>query len=136
MGNISENERGMRKILIVDDEPNNRFLMEDLLSVYRSQGIELLFAEDGEEALKLIVTQDPQIVFLDVVLPERDGYDVCRYIRQELQKKNSYIVLLTAKSRESDSDRAMEMGADEMIRKPFKAQALFDVVNKVFGTRS
>lgn len=123
----------MPKILVVDDEPNNRLLMEDLLSIYRDRGIELLFAEDGQEALDAMEEHHPEIVFLDVVLPERDGYDVCATVRKKMQGNDIHIILLTAKSKETERARAMAAGADGMIQKPFKAQAVFDVVLKVLG---
>jgi len=123
----------MAKILVVDDEPNNRFLMEVILKVFQDKGVEILYASDGKEGLEMITRENPQLVFLDVMLPEMDGYEVCAMVKKTLKRSDIHIILLTARSRDSIQNKAWEVGADQTILKPFKVQTIVEAAQKVLG---
>ncbi len=119
-----------KKILIVDDEVHIRLLIEQTLEDLEEQGVEILTAENGEEAIRMILEEKPQIVFLDVMIPKINGFDVCRTIKQEKCLEGVYIVLLTAKGQEYDRQMGMEAGADAYITKPFNPDELLDFTLK------
>ncbi len=89
-----------KKILIVDDEPNIRILLEQALEKLEDEGVELLIAENGEEALMMIIAEKPNLVFLDVMMPKKNGLEVCQIVKHELNIKDIYIIMLTAKGQE------------------------------------
>lgn len=126
----------MPKILIVDDEPLMRDLIEQSLEGLEDCGVELLTAEDGLSAVDLIERERPDIVFLDVMMPRMNGFEVCSIIRQELSLKNVYVVMLTAKGQEIDKRKARELGADAYITKPFKVDDIYDKAIEVLKIRT
>jgi two-component system alkaline phosphatase synthesis response regulator PhoP len=108
-----------KKILIVDDEPHIRLLLEQTLEDLEEEGVELLIADNGEEALNTIKTEKPDLVFLDVMMPKMNGFDVCNAVKNELSIKGVYIIMLTAKGQEFDKHKGKEVGADLYMTKPF-----------------
>ena len=108
-----------KKILIVDDEPYIRLLLEQTLEDLEDEGVELLTADNGEEALDAIKTEKPDLVFLDVMMPKMNGFDVCNAVKNELSIKGIYIIMLTAKGQEFDKLNGKEVGADLYMTKPF-----------------
>ncbi|NEO87604.1 MAG: response regulator transcription factor [Spirulina sp. SIO3F2] len=110
----------MKKILIVDDEPNIRILMEQTLEDLEDEGVELLIAENGQEALETIQSEEPNLVFLDVMMPKMNGLDVCRTVKHELGLTQVYIIMLTAKGQEFDKQKGLEVGANLYMTKPFR----------------
>ncbi len=85
-----------RRILIVDDEAHIRLLIEQTLEELEDEGVEILTAENGEEALEMIRAEKPNLVFLDVMLPKMNGFDVCQRVKHELGMHDVYVVMLTA----------------------------------------
>lgn len=112
-------------VLVVDDEPNIVLSFEFLL---KQVGYDVRVARDGEQALASIAEVKPGLVLLDVMMPKRDGYDVCRTIRANPDWADVRIIMLTAKGAEADRQKGLEVGADEYITKPFSTR---DVVEKV-----
>lgn len=108
-----------KKILIVDDEPHIRLLLEQTLEDLEDEGVELLTADNGEQALDTIKTEKPDLVFLDVMMPKMNGFDVCNAVKNELSIKDVYIIMLTAKGQEFDKLKGKEVGADLYMTKPF-----------------
>ncbi len=108
-----------KKILIVDDEPHIRLLLEQTLEDLEDEGVELLTADNGEEALNTIREEKPDLVFLDVMMPKMNGFDVCNAVKNELSLRNVYIIMLTAKGQEFDKLKGREAGADLYMTKPF-----------------
>jgi len=108
-----------KKILIVDDEPFILTLLEETLEDFEDEGVTLLTARNGEDALRLAQTERPDLVFLDVMMPRLSGYDVCRRIKEDASLSNTYVILLTARGQEMDRERGIDVGADEYITKPF-----------------
>jgi len=121
------------KILIVDDEAHLRMLIQQALEDLEDQGVELLTASDGEEALALIQAEAPQLVFLDVMMPKLSGFDVCSRVKRTLGMKDVHVVLLTAKGQEFDKQKGMEAGADVYMTKPFDPDALLEKARTVLG---
>ncbi|MDP8966395.1 MAG: response regulator [Cyanobacteriota bacterium] len=108
-----------KKILIVDDEPHIRLLLEQTLEDLEDEGVQLLIADNGEEALDTIKAEKPDLVFLDVMMPKMNGFDVCNAVKNELSIKGVYIIMLTAKGQEFDKLKGKEVGADLYMTKPF-----------------
>lgn len=123
------------KILIVDDEPHIRMLIEQTLEELEDDGVEFLTAENGEIALQIIQKENPQLVFLDVMMPKMNGMEVCRKIKKELQLKDVFIVLLTAKGQELDRQKGYEVGADIYMTKPFDPEAILSKAKEVLGLK-
>lgn len=106
------------KILVVDDELSIRQILETRLSI---RGYTVILAEDGEEALSLYRSEQPNLVILDIMLPKIDGYEVCSEIRKESQVP---IIMLTALGDISDRVMGLELGADDYVMKPFSPKEL------------
>jgi two-component system, OmpR family, alkaline phosphatase synthesis response regulator PhoP len=123
----------MKKILIVDDEPHLRMLIQQALEDLEDDGVELLTATNGEEALETIREEQPNLVFLDVMMPKKNGFDVCHSVKKELGLGHIHIILLTAKGQEFDRQRGQEVGADLYMTKPFDPDALLEKARSVLG---
>lgn len=122
-----------QSILIVDDEPHLRMLLHQTLEELEDEGVELLTAANGEDALATIQSARPRLVFLDVMMPKLSGFDVCERAKKTLGLDDVYIVLLTAKGQEFDRQKGMEVGADLYMTKPFDPDALLDKARSVLG---
>jgi two-component system alkaline phosphatase synthesis response regulator PhoP len=120
-------------ILIVDDEAHLRMLIQQTLEELEDEGVELLTAANGEEALEKIEAEKPQLVFLDVMMPKLSGSDVCQRVKKTLGLDDVYIVLLTAKGQEFDRQKGQEVGADVYMTKPFDPDALLEKAREVLG---
>ena len=121
------------KTLIVDDEAFIRLLIEQTLEDLEDQGVQLFTADNGEQALNLIKTERPQLVFLDVMMPKMNGFEVCQAVKEELGFSDITIVLLTAKGQELDKQKGVEVGADLYLTKPFDPDELLDLAEQVLG---
>jgi len=119
------------KILAVDDEVHIRLLLEQTLEELEDQGIELLMAQDGEEALAIITSEQPDLVILDVMMPKIDGFEVCDTVKNKLGMEKVYILMLTAKGQEFDKQRGEQVGADLYMTKPFDPDELLAKVIRV-----
>ena len=122
-----------RTILIVDDEAHIRMLIQQTLEDLEDEGVTLLTATNGEEALALIESARPNLVFLDVMMPKVSGFDVCDRAKHALGLTGIYIVLLTAKGQEFDRQKGQEVGADLYMTKPFDPDALLAKARDVLG---
>jgi two-component system, OmpR family, alkaline phosphatase synthesis response regulator PhoP len=122
-----------QKILIVDDEPHIRMLIEQTLEDLEGDGVSFFTAANGEEALEIIQEEKPQLVFLDVMMPKLNGMEVCRKVKKELGMENVFIILLTAKGQELDRQRGQEVGADVYMTKPFDPEVLLSKARSVLG---
>ena len=121
------------KILIVDDEAHIRMLIEQTLEELEDDGVEFLTAENGEIALEIIQKENPKLVFLDVMMPKMNGMEVCRRVKKDLELKDVFIVLLTAKGQELDRQRGQEVGADVYMTKPFDPEIILSKAKEVLG---
>lgn len=121
------------KVLIVDDEAHIRLLIEQTLEELEDEGVELFTASNGAEALDIIEEEQPNLIFLDVMMPKVNGFDVCQKVKHDLGLKNIYIVMLTAKGQEFDKQKGQEVGADIYMTKPFDPDELYDKALEVLG---
>ena len=120
------------KVLIVDDEPN---IVTSLEFLMRRRGYETRVAADGDLALEEAERFQPDIVLLDVMLPRRDGFEVCQQLRAT-GRSDLKIVMLTAKGRETEIAKGMAMGADAYVTKPFSTRELVDQVARLLESGS
>jgi len=122
-----------RKLLIADDETHIRLLLEQTFEDLQDEGVELLFAANGREALECIQAERPQLVFLDVMMPYLNGVEVCARIKNDETMKGIYIILLTAKGQEVDRQQGGQAGADQYLTKPFDPDFLLKIARNVLG---
>ena len=104
------------KILIVDDNPVNRRL---LLGILAKEGYELLEAVDGEEAVQVAVRELPDLILLDIMMPKKDGYEVCRELKSDSRFAAIPIIFLSAMAETKDKIKGLEMGGADYVTKPF-----------------
>ena len=104
------------KVLVCDDEP---FILKALTFIVKKEGHTVLEARNGEEALEAIRAQKPSLVFLDVMMPKKNGYEVLEEVRSDPAIKGTFIILLTAKGQDSDREKGLALGANEFMTKPF-----------------
>jgi DNA-binding response OmpR family regulator len=114
-----------QKILVVDDSPTELTLMSMPL---REAGYWVVTAVDGEDAINKVISENPDLVILDVVMPKKNGFQVCREIRTRLGKEKLPVIMLTTKNEASDKFWGLKQGANEYMSKPFKGE---DLVAKV-----
>ena len=110
-----------KRILIVDDEPNIVVSLEYLM---KREGFDTSVAVDGEEALRAVAEQAPDLVILDVMLPKLNGFEVCRRLRAEERWRGTRILMLTAKGRDTEVEKGLGLGADAYVTKPFSTKDL------------
>ena len=122
-----------KKILIVDDESHIRLLLAQTLEELEEEGVELLTAENGEQAFETIKTERPTLVFLDVMMPKMNGFDVCKTVKRELEITDIYIILLTAKGQEFDKQKGKDVGADLYMTKPFDPDEVLEKSREILS---
>jgi DNA-binding response OmpR family regulator len=115
-------------ILIVDDEPNIVMSLEFLM---RKSGYQVSIARNGTEALDAVDRTAFNVVLLDVMMPDVDGYQVCRYLRQRPDRAGTRVIFLSAKSKEADIQKGYDAGADLYIPKPFSTRQLMEKVKEL-----
>ena len=120
-------------ILVVEDEPN---IVESLSFLMKKAGFIVRVARDGNTAIRTIESAAPDLVLLDIMMPRRDGYEVCRTIRANPDWDHVRIILLSAKGRDLDRRKGLELGADDYITKPFSTREIVARVQEILGTKS
>ena len=113
-----------RLILVADDEPHIRLLIEQSLEDLADDGVEILTVGDGATALEKIQERRPALVVLDAMMPRMSGFDVCNAVKKELAMDDVFVIILTAKGQEYDRQRGAEVGADLYMTKPFDPDEL------------
>ncbi|ABM62665.1 response regulator transcription factor [Halorhodospira halophila] len=119
-----------QEILIVDDEDNIVLSLEFLM---KQAGFEVRTAQDGEQAIEALEARIPDLVLLDVMMPRKDGYEVCQEIRQRSEWAHLPVVMLTAKGRDVEREKGLAMGADDYITKPFSTQEVVETVQHILA---
>ena len=114
-----------RRILIVDDEPN---IVTSLEFLMRGSSYEVRVARNGEEALRRAESFRPDLVLLDVMMPQRSGFEVCQKIRENPALRDVKIIMLTAKGSNAERDRGLNFGANAYVTKPFSTNELMNTV--------
>ena len=123
----------MTTVLIVDDEPNIRTLIEQALEDLTNEKIKIVTAADGDEDIKKIHDREPRLVFLDVMMPKRNGFDVCRAIKTELGLPGTFVVMLHARGQSYDRKAGADAGADLYLTKPFDPDVLLGHAREALG---
>ena len=119
-----------KKILVVDDEMHIIRIVKYKLE---SAGYQVLTALNGADALKIAKEDKPALMFLDIMMPGINGYEVCSQLKNNPDTRNIIIIMLTAKGQESDKIKGLEVGVDEYITKPFSPQDLLDRARDLLG---
>ena len=122
----------MPKILIADDEPSLRLLVKATLSANKS--FEIIEAVDGNEALLKAQNESPDLILLDVMMPNLSGFEVCERLKNDPKTKKTIIIMLTAKGQQSDRDWAISVGTDYFLTKPFSPIELYNLIEKILST--
>lgn len=117
-------------ILIVDDEP---YIQRSLSFVLKKEGYEVETASNGKEGLEKALMLKPRLIFLDVMMPELNGFNACKAIKSEDSLKESYVIFLTGKGQEVDRELGLQVGADEFLSKPFSPMEIVEKVKGILG---
>lgn len=117
-----------KTILVVDDSPTQ---MKMMTAALQGKGYKIITAADGEEALEKANKEQPDLMLLDVILPKKNGFQVCRQLKTTPDTKNIKVILVTTKSQDTDRFWGLKQGADEYITKPFEDAELQRVVAKL-----
>ena len=119
-----------RRILVCDDEP---FILKALTFIVRKEGHTVLEARNGEEAVAKIRAEKPDLVFLDLMMPKKNGYEVLEEVRADPAIASTYVILLTAKGQDSDRERGLAMGANEFMTKPFSPAVILQRLREILA---
>ena len=123
----------MPTVLIADDEQHIRLLIEQTLEELEDEGVELQTASDGEMALDAARQHRPELVFLDVMMPKANGFEVCRAIKHDPELARTTVVMLTAKGQAYDREEGLAAGADRYLTKPFDPDELLEIAREALG---
>ena len=114
-------------VLVVDDEPNIALSLDYLM---KGEGFEVRVARDGEAALEALRERMPDVMLLDVMMPKRDGYEVCQTVRANPEWNGLRIIMLTARGRAIEQEKGLALGADDYITKPFSTREVVERVRQ------
>ncbi len=114
-------------VLVVDDEPNIVVSLEFLM---KQAGYDVRVARNGDEALKAVSERTPDLILLDVMMPKRNGFDVCQTLRADPRWRDVRIIMLTAKGRDVEREKGLALGADDYITKPFSTREVMERVRR------
>ena len=123
----------MYKVLIADDEHNIRHILDFSL---HAEGFDVIAVDNGEDAFSLAVSELPDLVILDVMMPGQGGIETCRQIKDDQRTAAIPVILLTARGSREDRDKGSQAGADEYITKPFSPAKVINVVQNFLGVAS
>ena len=115
----------MKKILLVDDEPN---ILMTLEYTFKKNNFRVFIARDGQEALDILQTQLPEIIILDIMMPNIDGYETLKQIKKNKRLTHCKVIFLSAKNKEKDIEKGLMLGADLYVSKPFSIKKLVEQV--------
>ena len=119
-----------RKILIVDDEPN---IVMSLEYAFKKKDFEVFIARDGTEALEIAEKELPSVILLDVMMPQLDGYETLRRLRQNIKLKETKVIFLSAKTKQADIEKGKRLGADDYMTKPFSIKKVIKSVEQMIA---
>ena len=120
----------IKRVLVVDDEPNIVMSLEFLM---RRAGFEVQVARNGREAIAALEGPPPDLMLLDVMMPEFDGYEVCERVRAREEWRATKIIMLTARGRDAERERGLKVGADAYVTKPFSTRELVEQAKRILG---
>lgn len=122
-----------RKILIVDDEPN---IVMSLEYAFKKKEFQVFVARDGTEALEIAEAHKPDIILLDIMMPQMDGYETLRQVRKNKDLDHTKVIFLSAKSTMTDIKKGMEIGAERYITKPFSVKKILSEVEDMISKKN
>jgi len=120
----------MQKILIVDDEPN---IVMTLEYAFKKNNFEVYIARDGSEALNILEHHIPEVVLLDIMMPNVDGYETLKTIKENPLLQHTKVVFVSAKNKASDIEKGLKLGADRYITKPFSVKKIVSEIQELLG---
>ena len=118
----------MRRILIVDDEPN---IVMSLEYIFKKENFEVFIARDGEEAIQIAEDKLPDVILLDIMMPNVDGYQVLKHLKNDSKLEDIKVIFLSAKNKVSDIELGLQLGADKYVSKPFSIKKLVKEVKQL-----
>lgn len=124
---------GKKRILVVDDEPG---ITATLRARLEASGYEVLLASDGESGLQQAREEKPDLILLDIMLPKRDGYSICRLLKFDNRFQHIPVIMLTARTQERDRSLGRKTGADAYVTKPFDTAQLLDTIRRLLDARA
>jgi CheY-like chemotaxis protein len=122
-----------KKVLIVEDQPDSRRLLQDILQRFHAYGVEVSVARDGTEAWDHIQKNKPDLILLDLMMPGMSGLDVCRAVKADPGLATAHIIVVSAKVQQEDRREAARAGADEFLTKPYDVNAVIERVQMALG---
>ena len=120
----------MKKILLVDDEPN---IIMSLEYTFKKNNFQVFIARDGQEALEILKTEQPDLIILDIMMPNVDGYATIEAVRKDEKLSNCKVIFLSAKNKESDIEKGLALGADAYMTKPFSIKKVVEKVEELLS---
>jgi DNA-binding response OmpR family regulator len=121
----------LKKILVVDDDP---YILMSLEFLMKKNGYGVMVARNGTEALDIVGKQMPDVVLLDIMMPDVDGYEICKHIKKTARLKHTKVVFMSAKSKEADIQKGYDLGASLYITKPFSTRELVKQIKELLNT--
>jgi two-component system alkaline phosphatase synthesis response regulator PhoP len=122
-----------KKVLIAEDQPDGRQLLLDILEGFEDRGVQVFAASDGLEAMRLALSEKPDLLLLDVMMPGMDGFQVCQKVKSDPALAKAYIIMLTARWGSGDRERAAVVGADEYLTKPYEIDQVSERIEAALG---
>lgn len=119
-----------KKILVVDDDP---YILMSLEFLMKKAGYTVMIARNGNEALSGIKDHQPDLILLDIMMPDVDGYSICKHVKSKKDLKHIHVIFLSAKTKESDIKKGLDLGASLYITKPFSTRDLMKQVNSLLA---
>jgi len=120
-------------ILVIDDEP---YILRSLSYLLQREGYTVETATNGEEGLRRVRSLRPPLVFLDIMMPHMNGYEVCEQVKQDASLEGTYVIMLSAKGQQIDRERGLLGGADEYMTKPFSPREVAQRVRTILAERA
>lgn len=120
----------LKKILVVDDDP---YILMSLEFLMKKNGYDVMVARNGTEALEIVEKQLPDVVLLDIMMPDVDGYEICRHIKASKKLKDAKVVFMSAKTKEADIKKGYDLGASLYITKPFSTREMIKQIKELMG---
>lgn len=124
-----------KKVLIADDNATNRELLQDILERFKPWGLEIFVASNGTEAYDVAKQERPELVLLDIMMPDMSGYEVSQRIKDDPDLADVYIIMVSAKTQQEDRKQAVHAGADEYITKPFDIRLVRERVQSILDLK-
>lgn len=121
-------EIGTAKVLVIDDQPEITEIVQTFLE---NAGYKVAVENSAHEAVPRARKFEPHVILLDIMMPERDGYDICRELKEDPKFANTPVIFLTGRDRNDDQGRSFQSGGDMFIKKPFSCERLLEIINIV-----